>query len=292
MTSDLPEPLQRMLACANATVAASVDVLCTVGGIDEWIDRDVLEVDDRGIPIVSADDLKYFAPRLRVLRDAIHAARESFAEVEFDLYRVEGETSATAEAIEFASTLYTTLFGFGPGLMRSLPDDDEEVTAKLTLSFPHRWLSAKEMRLNARNTNRRIRKEIGRAAHLWEDTQFPKNQTLEIEKPYQRKASDEKQQPVKRPKPTAFESFKLHFVMSPQSAIAEVVYKDRKKQWQVSRDIKSVTKFLQSCGLTKEKWQDTSEKPEFESWTPEMIDLGKRPDGRIERQREKFEEND
>lgn len=168
MNSELPTPLHRMLKCAHAVVAASVDVLCTVGGIKEWIDRDLLEVDDRGIPLVPVDQLKYFAPQLRVLRDAIHAARESFAEVEFDLYRVEGETSATAEVIGFASKLYATLFGFGPGLMRSLPDDDEEVTAKLTLSFPHGWLGVKEMRLNARDTNQRIRKEIGRAAHLWE----------------------------------------------------------------------------------------------------------------------------
>ncbi len=166
MSSELPARLQRMLECANATVSASVDVLWTVSGIQEWIERDLLEVDERGIPMVSIANLKCFAPQLRVLRDAIHLARESFTAVEFDLYRVEGETSPTAEVIEFASNLYITLFGYVPGLMRSLPENDEEVTAKLALSFPYGWLRVREMRLNARETNQRIRKEIGRAAHL------------------------------------------------------------------------------------------------------------------------------
>jgi hypothetical protein len=309
MTLELPAPLQRMLECANATVSASVDVLISVGGIEEWIERDLLEVDDRGIPIVSQDELKWFAPKLRVLRDAVHLAGEAFAAVEFDLYRVEGETSPTAEVIEFASNLYTTLFGYGSGLMRSLPEDDEEVTAKLALSFPYGWLRLREMRLNARETSRRIRKEIGRAAYLGQTSESEKLNELNLNSVKQHRfaagssstpetapgefaASDAKQESVKRPKPDAFESFKLSFVMSPQSAIAAVVYNDSKKQPQVSKDIKAVTKFLQSCGLAKEKWRDTSEKPGFESWAPEMIDLGKRQDGRTARQRDQFEKND
>ena len=178
MTLELPAPLQRTLECANAAVSASVDVLSSVGGIKEWIERDLLSLDDSGIPIVSEVELKGFAPKLRVLRDAVHLAREVFAAVEFDLYRVEGETSPTAEVIEFASKLYTTLFGYGSDLMRLLPDDDEEVAAQLALSFPKGWLRVKEMRLNARDTNRRIRKEIGRAAHLWEgEASLPTRQT-------------------------------------------------------------------------------------------------------------------
>lgn len=291
MTMELPAPLQRMLECATATVSAAVDVLSSVSGMKEWIEQDLLEVDDSGIPIVSIEELKCFAPKLRVLRNAVHLAQESFAAVEFDLYLVEGDASPTAEAIEFASKLYTTLFGYGSGLRRSLPDNDEELVAKLVSSFPHSWLRVKEMRLDARSTNQRIRKEIARAAHLGRDSQLSQRHTPETEKPKQRDATDETQKLVKRPKSKAFESFKLHFVMSPQSAIAEVVYNDRKKQWQVSRDIKAVTEFLQSCGLAKEEWQETSQKPEFVSWSPSEIDLGKRQDGRTERQRENFEEN-
>ena len=112
------------------------------------------------------------------------------------------------------------------------------------------------------------------------------------EQPVEPKAIDGKSKNVKRPKRKAFESFKLYFVMGTQSGTAEAVYKDRTKQWQVSRDIKAVEDYLQSYGVPKENWRATSEKPEFVNWDSETIDLGKRQDGHVGRQREKFEENE
>lgn len=106
------------------------------------------------------------------------------------------------------------------------------------------------------------------------------------------KPINEELKKVKRPKRKAIASFKLSIVLGTQSDIAEAVYKDRKKQWQVSRDIKAVENYLQSCGVPKENWLATVDKPEFVNWDPATIDLGKRQDGHVDRQREKFEEYD
>ena len=112
------------------------------------------------------------------------------------------------------------------------------------------------------------------------------------ERPSEPKTSDVRQKPVNRPTQKAIESVKQFLVTGNQTKVAEVVYGDRKKQYQVSRDLKAVENYCQAIGIPTENWLAAPEKPEFVNWDSETIDLGRRRDGRTERQREKFEEND
>ncbi|MDA0284775.1 MAG: hypothetical protein O3B86_15625, partial [Planctomycetota bacterium] len=97
---------------------------------------------------------------------------------------------------------------------------------------------------------------------------------------------------IKRPKTSAFESFKLYMALGDQSAVAEQLYQSRSKQYQVSRDVAAVEAYFMQLGVSKERWTKESENPEVLQWSPDQIELGKRSDGLTDRQKERFDDPD